>query len=254
MSTTEFVAPSTPTAPPRDLDAYALEAALRHIIALGAATTARSRQVEIGASEAGDSCERRLAYRAVGAPPVNSADPVAAMVGTGVHSVLADVFTGLDRGSGRYLVETRVSYGGVPGTVDLYDRATRTVIDWKTSTLAKIAQVSKHGPSLRQMRQVQVYGAGLAARGEDVAAVALAFLPIDGKLTDLYVWRAALDPVMAETVVARVRALCNRDLMDPVRVDPADVKPTPSRLCPWCPWYQPTTVDLSLACNAKDAS
>jgi hypothetical protein len=249
-----FTTPVTPTPPARDLDEYALEASLRSAMSLAASTAPRSLQTAIGASEVGDACQRKLAYRAAGVTPSNLPDPLRALVGTGVHAVMADLFRALDKGSGRYLVERHVSYQGTPGTVDLYDRLTRTVVDWKTSTKAKVINVRRNGPSAGHLTQIQVYGAGLAAIGEDVAAVALAYVPVDGTLDDIYVHRVLYDGAIANAATVRALKVGGEQLMARTTLDPALVKPTPTKLCPWCPYHQPHTRDLSLACDGKESS
>lgn len=252
--TLTWTTPTVPQPPPRDPDAIAVEAMLRSAISLGSVTSPRSRQHAIGASEIGGPCERQLAYRLAGTRPSNLPDPLRPLVGTGVHAALADLFTALDQGSGRYLVETRTSFVGVPGTVDLFDRLTHTVIDWKTTLKAKLSRIVANGPSASHVTQVHTYGAGLAATGERVVAVAIAYVPIDGTLDDLYVWRAPFDVALAGKAAQRISRVGGRQLMAYTPVDPALVTPTPTALCPWCPYYLADALDMSIACNGKESS
>lgn len=240
----------TPAGPdPVDVEAYAYGTVLRTLVELGASTAPRSQQRAIGASEIGHPCQRRHAYRHAGTPPVNQPDPTRSMVGTAVHLVMADIFRRLDAGTGRYLVETPVSYRGVPGTVDLYDRATGTLVDWKTTLGAKVKRLMVDGPPAQYVTQVQLYGAALAAAGESVRHVALAYLPVDTTIRDLWVWRAPADPTLADDAVNRADVFVQQELTgNPAWTDPATVEPRPSRLCPWCPYYQPTTSNLTTAC------
>jgi hypothetical protein len=251
---TANVAPTTPapwTNPPEpvvspvkvDVEAYALGAVYRTLIAIGAATAPRSVQRSIGSSELGYACERRLAYRLSGTPTVNVRDPLASMMGTGFHAVLADTFTRLNETltPGRFLIETPVVYRDIPGTCDLYDRETATVVDWKTSTLDKISHMPGQGVAANYQVQGQTYAAGLAARGEDVRHVALMFFPRDGKRLDqAWMWRTRFDRAVADVAVDRLETLRGKD--------PAAVAATPDRLCGWCSHYLPGSTDLSVGC------
>ena len=227
-------------AAPLDVEAYALESALRGLVHLGSATAPRSVQSSLGSSEAGHACDRRIAYRLAGARSTNLRDPLRAFVGSGFHLAVADLFRRLDAGSGRFLVEQRLSYRGLPGTVDLFDRFTNTVIDWKTTLKAKLSKVRHDGPAQPYVVQAQLYGAALAAAGEDVRSVALAFVPVDGTLNDLWVWRARFDQRIADEAIDRVERLAGKD--------PATVKHTPDRLCPWCSHYREGSTDLTVGC------
>jgi hypothetical protein len=70
--------------------------------------------------------------------------------------------------------------------------------------------------------------------------VSLAYVPVNGETTDIHVWRARYDRAIADRAIDRTEALRG--------VAPADAKPTPSRLCPWCPWYQAGSVDPARSC------
>ena len=244
--------PAPARLPDPDPEAYALEESLRSLIALGAATHPRSRQHAIGASEIGRGCARRLAYRLADVPPVNLTDPLRALAGAGVHAVMADTFRRLDAGSGRFLVEVPVRYRGVPGTCDLFDRLTGTVIDWKTILKSKVGRLRVNGPSPEHVTQVQVYGAALACQGENVRAVALAFLPVDATLADMWLWRGTPDIDIADKAVDRLNGIAARQLDSPDgRVEPSLVEPTPSALCRWCDHHNPQSTDSDTACRGE---
>jgi hypothetical protein len=223
-----------------DGEAYALETAIRSLLFLGSVTDPRSLQVSLGSSEAGHVCQRRKAYKLAGTPTVNFRDPLRSMVGKGVHLGFAEMMTRLDGGSGRFLVESRVEYRGIPGTVDLYDRMTGTVVDWKTTTLAKVKHLRHEGPAASYVTQTQLYGAGLKAAGEDVRTVALLFVPVDGSLDQMWAWRQPFDQRVADTAVDEVESLRGRD--------PATVPSTPDRLCGWCAHFRYGSTDLSVGC------
>ncbi|WP_159944063.1 MULTISPECIES: PD-(D/E)XK nuclease family protein [unclassified Nocardiopsis] len=214
---------------------------LEELIWTRAARSPRSLQRTVGPSGLGTDCDRQLAHALAGTPPVNhTADPWAAIVGTAVHAWLAQLFTALDGGSGRYLIEHAMTYRGITGTLDLYDRRRRMLIDWKTLKLDRLKHIRQNGPPPSHVIQTQVYAAGLTEAGEDPARVAIVYLPVDGRLSDLYVWATDVVPEVAEGAVARAQALA--------QVAPAEATPTPSRLCPWCDHYRAHAQDLSVAC------
>jgi len=236
-----WAAPTPPSETPIDVDAYALGKTLETLIALGAATSVRSTQTTLGSSEAGHQCDRRIAYRLAGVPAVNHVqDPLRAFVGVGLHLGMAELFQRLDGGAGRFLVESHVEYRGVPGTVDLFDRFTGTVIDWKSTVRSKVSAIQRDGPPMPYVVQCQIYAAALAAAGEAVRTVALAFVPVDGQLSGLYVWRAPFEQRVADEAVDRIDRLR--------RTLPADAHHRVDRLCPWCHHYLAGSTDLAIGC------
>lgn len=225
---------------PDDPDTLRYMGELIGLMRYAAATEARSVQPELGSSEAGSPCDRQVLYTLTGTPRVNQRDPLRTMIGSGLHLLLANFYGRLSVYSGRFLVETEVVFGGILGHVDLYDRLTGTVVDFKTTTKDKISHLKSQGPSPNYSTQVMLYGGGLEAAGHEVRMVALLFIPIDGELSDAWMWRHRYDRAVAEAAVSRVDSLRS--------LDPAMVKATPSRLCPWCNHYQPGSKDLAVAC------
>lgn len=251
--TTELKAPRPQTTPEPDPEAYALETALRSLVALGASMHPRTKQRAVGMSEIGRACARRLAYKMGDTAPVNLSDPLRALVGAGVHAVMAETFRRLDGGSGRFLVESPVLYRGVPGTLDLFDRLTGTVVDWKTTLRAKIGRLRVDGPSAEYQTQIQMYAAALTAQGEDVRAVALVFVPVDSVLTDLYAWRAAPDLARADAAVDRLHGLHAAELesADGRFPRPSQVDASPGPLCKWCDYHNPRSTDTDHSCKGE---
>ena len=234
--------PTSPVPPPQSPLEAAIAASVTEAIWAGSATEPRSQQAAIGFSEYGDPCSRKLAYRLAGTPRVNHRmDPLPAMRGTGLHLHLASLFRRLDAGTGRYLVETGVSYRGVVGSVDLFDRRRGVVIDWKTTTLTKLKRIRlAPQPSPRQTLQVNGYGAALREAGEDVLSVALVWLAIDGSLSDTHVWARELDVLAVDRAISRLGDLTQA---------PEVTDPAVSPLCGWCPFHRPgTTTPTSQGC------
>lgn len=233
-----------PAPPLGDPDADALVVRIRDQLWTAAATSPRSQQLSVGASEIGTECLRKLAYRMAGTTPVNHPDPLRAMVGLGVHLQLADTYRRLDAGTGRYLVEHPVTFRDVPGTVDLFDRLRGDVVDWKSTTTSRVKLYRKDGPSPGYVTQAQMYAAALAAEGETPRRVSLVFIPTDGTLADIWAWGAPVDSTVADAAV---------DQLDTLRHKlPADVPATPTRLCPWCSHYRPGSTDLRVGCPGKE--
>lgn len=233
-----------PTDSVADPIASALASHIADVLWMGSATSPRSLQQRIGFSELGGTCDRALAHRLRGTPRINFPDPLASLLGVGIHLGLAEIFRRRDAGTGRYLIEHPVEYGGSKGTVDLFDRRLKTVIDWKSKPLAKVKRVRAGGPSPDYVTQLHLYGTALREAGEAVDEVALVFLPIDGTLPDIHVWRSPLDPSIAHKAIARLSGMDGKGI--------TDVPATPSPLCPWCAWHRPGSTDLSIACPGKD--
>lgn len=210
------------------------------LIHLGSVTSARSVQPTIGMSQIGHACDRRIAYLTDRTPKTNFGDPLKLLVGIGLHLALREIFIRLDAGSGRFLVEESVVYRDIPGSFDLFDRFTRTVIDWKSTTKARLSQYRKEGPPRSYLVQAQGYAAALRGRGEDVRQIAIVFLPVDGTLGGIWAYRAEVNPTVADDAIDRVDAIRGKD--------PAVTPATPDRLCPWCDHYQPASTDLRIGC------
>lgn len=211
-------------------------------------TTGRSLQAHLGPSEIGQACERRLAYRIAHLPYVNIADPLKAMLGTGFHTVAAEGFARLNAGSDRYLIETRCSYRGVAGSVDLYDRYQRRVIDWKTSDPKRIQRYRREGSPLQARVQIAIYAQALIAAGLQVESTALVYIPRGGELADITAFVAEPDKRLADDYIDRYLSLHERV---EAGMSPAEVDATPGPLCEYCPNYNPVASNLDSACPGR---
>jgi hypothetical protein len=203
----------------------------------------RSQQVAIGPSELGNKCDRALMFKLSGADRVNFPDPLKASVGTGFHELVAGVL----RGNPRYLIEHPVTFQGVSGHVDIYDRWYGRVIDLKTTSMSKIKRVKHHGVSDTHRTQIQVYGAGMLEAGYVVKSLALVYIPTDGTLADVYTATLPVDGVHAAEAVQRLASLRNSSLT-PDQL-PAVVTP----LCGWCAFHRPNTPLDSRGCPGGTA-
>lgn len=206
----------------------------------------RSRQMSIGPSAVGNSCDRALAFDLASVEAVNFPDPLKAYVGTGLHSMLEAAVRLRDRETGRYLVEHEVTYRGITGKVDLFDRLTGRAIDWKSKELSKINRLRGKAMSHEYLVQQQIYAAGLRAQGENVKSVSLVFIPVNGLLRDILTQTVPVDVEVADRAIDRLEGISNQ-LMD-VGMEPRGITAYPNALCPWCSHYAPDSPLSARSC------
>ena len=191
----------------------------------------RSQQVEIGPSEIGTPCVRRLGHLLAGTPKQPAPVPWRPTVGTAVHAWIANAFEAFDErlpdSSPRYLMEQRVTVGTIAGrpfggSADLYDAAEFRVIDWKIvgpSALKKYRtacripddpaqhaafyQRTDVGPGQTYRVQAQCYGHGFALADMPVDEVAIWMLPSNGELDQAVRWAEPYRPEVAEWAIKR---------------------------------------------------
>jgi hypothetical protein len=232
------VDPGTVKDPPRE--PQPLVAAYTSLIELGLGSSMRNLQRAIGPSQIGHPCDRHLVYLLDGTPTVNFSDPMKLLAGIGIHGALAEVFRRLDSGHGRFLVEEYVNYRGCEGTCDLLDQYLHVLVDWKTTSKARMAKYIKDGPPDQYRVQVQVYAAGLRSVGFQVDQIALIFLPHDGALAQTWAWTTEPDQSIADAAIERLAALRTRE--------PPTTPASPDRYCGYCDHYNPRAADLQLGC------
>lgn len=212
--------------------------------------TPRSKQVSIGPSEIGHDCLRRLAYKLIDIPKVNegSNGNWSAQVGTAIHAHLADIFAKIEG----FQVEQKVQIrSGLSGTVDLYDEVRGIVMDWKTTGASGLKERRSSGATDQQIIQVQLYGYGLAQQGAVVNQVALIYLPTSGSIDDMHIELYDYNEQMALAALERLDNLYA--LLTSIDVEQfpsmwAVVPKVSSRLCNYCPYFQPFSKDESIAC------
>ena len=247
-------------------DPQVLHDELYDVIKFAVMNKPRSLQKEIGISELGTPCTRKLVYKLGEVPEVSvSAIPWRAAVGTSVHTFLQDVFIEYNMRIGwtRFLCEMQVSPGsiaGVPiyGHSDVYDRLTGTVIDWKVpgpTQMKKIrASVNKHndpGPTYRV--QAHTYGKGFRLRGVHVVRVLIVFLPSAGELGDAVYWTEPFDESIADKALAKATAARQLGLASGF-VNVAAMSQTEDDYCEYCPWFSPRVHDpLAGMCSGAES-
>jgi hypothetical protein len=210
----------------------------------------RNRQTAIGPSEVGHPCNRRLAYRAVETKRLwADSDPWASIVGVAVHAWLASAFAAenLMLDEPRWLVEQRVhATPGLPGSCDLYDLHTDTVIDHKVVGTATMASAKAKGPSTQYRVQANLYGLGWERLGRQPKEVAIAYWPRTGFLSGLYLHREPYDRELAAAALQRYANVSAAALACKVDEDPMNARLIPSEPsdeCRYCPYKSSTPDD-----------
>jgi len=229
--------------------------AVREVVVQAGIWSPRAGQIQIGPSEVGHKCTRRLAYKLLDwdKPNEMQGGSWAAQVGTAIHAYLADVFAKREG----FLIEQRVTIrGNLAGTVDLYDVKNGVVLDWKTTGATKLANYKKFGADKQQIVQVQLYAYGLAQQGADVKKVALCYLPTSGSLTDMVLVMHDYDEQVALDALARLDSIHALLAAADVEANPeiwSQIPAEPDRLCSWCPYFKPFSKSLVEGCPGDTA-
>lgn len=147
----------------------------------------RDKQKEVGPSEVGG-CARALWSRLNGVEATNqNTIRFPAVFGTAIHSYFQEAFKRQDPFEERYILESewKSEAYNLMGHIDLYDRQTGEVVDWKSST--KKSLNGGYFPSKQQRWQVQLYGFLLEENDQLVKNVTLVGIPRDGNERDIVV-------------------------------------------------------------------
>lgn len=231
------------------------------VITQHARVAERNIQIEIGPSEIGNNCERRVALALLESRRPNiSRDEWTATVGTACHTWVEKAFRWHNDqlvaagGPPRWLVETEVTVRpGLFGHCDLYDMWTDTVIDHKFPGVTSLRKYKKADDPSQQYRwQAHLYGMGFAKLGFPVRNVALIMYPRSGLLRESWMWQKPYDPATAELAIKRIddllvgmnvseQAGCLEDFMLLLRRD--------TEHCDWCPYYERLNSDPSNGCK-----
>ncbi|MEV7011569.1 hypothetical protein [Streptosporangium sp. NPDC051022] len=218
------------------------------------ANAPRSLQRVIGPSEIGMPCTRRMAYKLLDWPEVNTdSDPWASIIGTATHTWMAETYEAENRrlGRERYLVEKRLHIrGNIYGSADLYDRDLRVNNDWKIVGADRLKDYRTKGPGDQYRIQAHTYGLGQENAGEQVEHVAITFLPRGGRIDGLHVWTEPYDRSIALGALERLdNVLVALDALDPA-TNPQNwaMFPATEAYCTYCAYFQPGSTDLSRGC------
>jgi hypothetical protein len=153
----------------------------------------RSKQVEIGPSSIGG-CRRQVYYQLQQTPVTNpDTESLAAILGTFIHSGIADAIKREDPFGDNFLIEQAFEYEGLKGHVDLFIKDAGLVVDWKTTKKKSL----RYFPSDQQRMQVQLYGFLLEKNGHKVNEVALVAVARDGEMNDIRTHKEPYDEQIA---------------------------------------------------------
>ena len=223
------------------------------IITAAGQNSPRSHQMEVGPSDVGNPCERALGYRYAELPVINlqpANDPWASIVGTSIHTWLAETFTAAD--PVRWLTEQRVypdnDLMARGGSSDVYDTVTENVIDWKTNGVAALREFKKTGPVLLHRYQAHIYGLGWEAAGRTPANVAIVALPRSGRLRESFVHVEPYDPAVAQEALERARAIRGRVLAPEGQALALTRLETADNYCGSCRYLDPGSLNASAGC------
>lgn len=206
--------------------------------------TPRNQQIELGPSEIGHPCLRRLAYGLTAVERANPYfDPLPSIIGTASHTWMqsAAEFANKQLGRERWITEKKVKpTTDLSGSSDLYDTDTQTVIDHKFPGANRFTAYKKNIPLIYKI-QVHLYGKGFINAGLPVKRVAICLLPRGGSLKAMHLWSEPYDESIADEAIAKrnmVIALCSD----------WDVENNPDRYhwfaqtphdCVFCPQWRP---------------
>lgn len=206
--------------------------------------TPRHLQKELGPSEVGHPCMRKMSFGMMEIPKCNPQyDPLPSIMGTATHKWLesAAAHANNQLGRQRWLIETRVNVAaGLAGSCDLYDRDNGIVIDYKCPGANQFKLLSKEMSTVYR-NQVHLYGKGFENAGLPVKEVAIALLPRGGTLSSMHLWREEYSRERADGILKRREAvmILINDLR--VEVDPSRYQwiPITPESCIFCPWFSP---------------
>lgn len=233
-----WAAPDPP--PPEDI----LHSDLMQMIVDRYHATPRNRQIELGPSEIGHPCLRRLAYGLTGVKQSNTYfDPLPSIVGTAAHTWMqtAAHHANEQLRRERWITEKKVHVAyDLAGSCDLYDADTATVVDWKFPGANRFTAFCKNMPTIYRV-QAHLYGRGFINEGLPVKTVAVCLLPRGGSLKSMHLWSEPYSDKIADEAIARretVIALCsdwdvenNPDRYHWFAMTPVD--------CVFCPQFVP---------------
>jgi len=242
---------TTPTFASRVTPERELRDRINNVILARANGNPRSKQQHIGPSEIGEECLRKLSYRLLDWPKVNTgSDPWAATCGTAIHDWLAKAFKADKKHN--WLVEHKVTLDDKPGgSLDLFDVDAGMVIDHKCVGATSLKYAKTYGPTVKQKVQLNLYGYGLEQQGYKVNNIALMFYPFGGLLTSAHVWVGDYEPQVAIDALARIDTTKQLLVMLDPEANPERWVAIPnevSNLCSWCPWFVPGSNDLATGC------
>lgn len=158
------------------------------------AQDARDKQRRVGPSNLSNPCSRCLANDLLGVQQPRSPFIMGAKIGTAIHLWLETL---VKEREPTWESEQKVhlgrlgSYGPVSGLLDLYVPEERTIVDFKTTTRAKIPglmnefqEESPSGKVQAYIAQTHLYALGAENAGKKVDRITIVFIPRDSVTTE----------------------------------------------------------------------
>lgn len=210
--------------------------------------TPRHLQKELGPSEIGEPCERKLALKIMNEPTVNEGDPLPSIVGTAAHTWMEEACHQWNERVGRIEWITELGIEIVPGIIghsDVYHVPSASVVDWKFPGAEGMKEVRANGPSELYRVQGQLYGKGWARLGLPVENIVIVFLPRGGQLHGRYgrvIESESYDESIADRALERYYAIVTRCADLDVEHHPLRYKLFPvekGHHCTYCAWFKP---------------
>jgi hypothetical protein len=137
-------------------------------------------------------------YQLQEAPKTNpNTESLAAILGTFIHSGIAEAIKREDPFGINFLIEQEFEYDGLKGHCDLFIKDIGLVVDWKTTKVKSL----RYFPSDQQRWQVQLYGYLISKSGYTVNEVSLVAVARDGNMDDIRSYREPYDEATALTAI-----------------------------------------------------
>lgn len=221
----------------------------------------RSIQLEMGPSEVGETCERKLMLKVLGSKTPNiSRDEWNAIIGTSAHAVAAQAFIRHNakliaaKLPARWLVEQTITVRtGLIGHCDLYDLWTNTVIDHKFPGAKSIREKRKvNHPGPQYADQGQLYGMGWENLGLPVKNVGICFYPRSGMLRDVWLWTEPYSREKAQKALDRMDNLliaANISEANGLLTNYMESLILDTSHCEFCPYFDRTNTDPTNGCK-----
>jgi hypothetical protein len=220
---------------------------LKAMLRQHASSHPRHLQIQLGPSEVGHPCSRKLAQGLLGMPRINPQyDPLPSYIGVAAHAKMEDAarYDNAQRTARgepiRWIPEQRVTIReDLSGTCDLYDIETATVIDYKFPGTTSMTEYRKNGPSRTYRVQAHLYGAGYKRLGLPVNKVGIWFLPRGGQLATSLLWQEDYDQAIVDATLAHIDNVM-------ILAQELDVENHPERwqffprtaaMCSYCPYF-----------------
>lgn len=190
--------------------------------------TERDKQHKVGASQISDPCTKHLAHALMGTPQPEQKYWMGGKIGTAVHSFLEDAIAKTDDIAFKdAIVEKKIllgeidGYGTVSSKPDLVLPNSRQLLDWKTTTRAKIKKLQNLVAGLKDdeeskytlqkyIGQAQLYAWGMNNAGTPVDRVTIVFINRDGTYeNDIWAYGVDYNKDFAEALWTRLVNLWN---------------------------------------------